>query len=278
MEKNNGISSFAPDEVASWDYAQIWDKFPVPARPSKEELAYLEKDITGKKENKNLLILGSTIEYRSLAKKLGITSYVADFEKSYYEILTKYTDEKFENEHFLETDWLDIDDVDKYDVIIGHRPINVIGQNMLNKFFKVMYCALKPGGVFYCKGNVKYMDDKDRLDELLEKWAFKKDREYPLFSYIEVELYFRCADKDGYVDYSKARKLVNEWFESKKISEKDHGLTKLLVSMSSEARFRGTIYEDEVKLALKDVGFSKEEWITLDKDICQNMPIIRLKK
>jgi hypothetical protein len=33
------------EEEASWDYAEVWSKFPVPARPSKEELAYLETEI-----------------------------------------------------------------------------------------------------------------------------------------------------------------------------------------------------------------------------------------
>lgn len=265
------------DEKASWDYAEIWDKFPVPARPSAEELDYLENEL-GKNPHDKVLILGSTIEYRSLCKKLGIKPYVADFEKSHYEILTKYSDEKFDGEHFLETDWLKLNQKNEYDVIVGHRPYNVIGKDVLPDFFQQIHDALKPGGLFFCKGNVKFEGDKDKLDDLIDKWAFQKNREYPLFSYIEVELYFYCTDDGGYVDYEKARKVVGRWFESKRITEEDFDLIKLLVSMSSEARFRGLIKENELKLVIKEAGFESQEWIILDKEICQNMPLIKLKK
>ena len=271
------FAHFAPDEVASWDYAQIWDKFPVPARPSKEELAFLKKEVVNI-PHKNLLILGSTIEYRSMCKRLGIAPYVADFEKSHYEILTSYAKEKFGNEHFLEVDWLDIKDERKYDIIVGHRPINVIGKEVLQRFFEQMYKALKPGGIFYCKGNILYNKEQEHFNELVDKWAFADKREYPLFSYIEVHLYFHTADKDGYVIYPQARKIVDQLFKDKRCSEEDYNLIKMLVSMSEEARFRGLIHEQEVRDVLDKVGFSQSEWIILDKDICQNMPIIKLKK
>ena len=37
------------------------------------------------------------------------------FDKSIYEVLTSYSKEKFVNEHFIEIDWLDIEDENKYD-------------------------------------------------------------------------------------------------------------------------------------------------------------------
>ena len=263
------------DEIASWDYAKLWDKFPVPARPSKEELYFLGKEIDGMSPTK-ILILGSTIEYRDLCKKKLICPYIADFDRQHYKILTKYSKEKFANEHFLEIDWLKIKDSGKYDMIIGHRAFNVIGKKMMNKFFSNMFKALKPGGVFFCKGNIFYKNQKDNLFELVDKWAFRK-REYPLFSYIEVCLYFHCADKNGYVDYPKATNLMKILYERKKILKEDYGLIKILISMSSEARFRGKISQKEIRTAIKLSGFS-DEWIVLDKTICKNMPIIKLTK
>lgn len=276
-DNKSQFAHFAPDDIASWDYAQIWDKFSVPARPSKEELQFLEKDIASMPHD-NILILGSTIEYRSMCKRLGIAPYVADFEKAHYEILTSYAKEKFENEHFLEVDWLEITDENKYNVIVGHRPINVIGKEVLQRFFERMHKALKPGGIFYCKGNILYNNEQEYFNELVDKWAFAKNREYPLFSYIEVNLYFHTADKDGYVVYPQARKTVDQLLADKRCSQEDYNLIKMLVSMSEEARFRGLIHEKEVRDTINKVGFFKSEWIILDKDICQNMPIIKLKK
>ncbi len=266
------------EEDASWDYADIWDKFPVPARPSREELNYLEKEILAKGNNVNVLILGSTIEYRSLVKKLGISATVVDFSRSIYTTLTKYSHESFDHETFVELDWLEVDYVDAYDVILGHRIFNVIGKGVVQNMFERMYAALKAGGVYYCKGNVQFTNESDKLDALVNEWAYKENRIYPLFSYIEVALYFHCADKNGYVDYTKARTVVNGWIEKKRISKEDYDLISILVSLSDEARFRGLVLEDELKDILKNIGFNKIDWVFLDKDICSNMPIIRLEK
>ncbi len=269
-------SNLTPGDKASWDYAQIWEKFPVPARPSKEELKFLRQELSNLTHD-NLLILGSTIEYRSLCKFFGIRPWVADFERSHYEILTNYAKEKLENEHFLEIDWLKINDENKYDIILGHRAINVIGKEVLQQFFDRMYKALKPGGVFFCKNNILYDGEPDHFVERVDKWAFAKNRTHPLFSYIEVDLYFYTADKDGYVVYPKARKVVDQIFIDKRCSKEDYNLMKMLVSVS-EARFRGLIREKEVQGIIDKVGFSPKEWIILDKDICQNMPILKLTK
>ena len=277
MKQNMRSNNRAPDDAASWDYAEIWDKFPVPARPAKEELTFLEQEMSSKRHD-NALILGSTIEYRALCRRLGIAPYVADFERSHYEILSSYAGEDFSGEHFLEVDWLDLDDKNKYDIILGHRAINVVGKEVLQKFFQLVHRALKPRGIFYCKGNIRYEGEKEKFDEMVDKWAFKKEREYPLLSYIEVPLYFHTADADGYVVYPRARQVVAEMFENKRCTEEDYQLIKLLVSMSDDARFRGLIREREIRAIIAEVGFSKAEWIILDKDICRNMPVIKLTK
>lgn len=269
------------NNLASWSYAQVWDKFPIPARPCPKELAILEKETKKLRvgaRKLNLLILGSTIEYRLLAKKLGIKPYVADFSRENYEALTNYSKEKFEGEHFMQVDWLKIEDKNKYDVILGHRPINVISHTQITEFFERMHRALKLGGIFFCRGNIRFPGDKDNLKELIKKWAFKKDRPYSLFTYIEVKLYFHCADKNGYVDYPKARALVNNWFKHGKISRKDYELAKILVSMSDEARFRGLIEKKEIVCAYKKAGFQNVKWLFTGDEFAQNMPIIRLIK
>lgn len=277
MTDNQNLQQFTNDDVASWDYAQMWDAFPVPARPSKEELAFLEKELQHNPHDR-VLILGSTIEYRSLCKRLGIQPYVADFVRSHYDILTKYANETFEGEHFIETDWLDIDEENTYDVILGHRAINVLGKDVLPTFFEKMHKALKVGGTFYCKGNVFSGDENLNLNQLVETWAFAENRTHPLFSYIEVALYFHTADEDGYVIYPKARELTKKIYEDGKCNEEDYQLIKLLVSMSDEARFRGLIYKKELANILEKLNFTTETWQVLDEEICSNMPILVLKK
>jgi len=266
---------------AEWDYAELWDKFPLPAKPCPEELKIEEEEIRNRQKKGRgieLLILGTTNPYRSLAKKLGINPYVADFSKDNYDSLTAYSDEKFENEHFMLTDWLHIDDKNKYDVMLGHRCFNCIRPGLVKEFFIRMYNALKPGGVFFCRGNVLCPEDEDKLERLVDKWAFKKGRELPLFAYLEVELYFRCADKEGYVDYPKARKKVDVWFAEGRISKEDYKLAKMLVSLPAGTLFRGKVTKEEIESAIEAAGFKSAEWMRVSKDFGGSMPIIKLVK
>jgi len=72
--------------------------------------------------------------------------------------------------------------------------------------------------------------------------------------------------------------VVDQLLKDRRCSQEDYELIKLLVSMSEEARFRGLINEKEVKRAIQAAGFSHQDWIVRDQDICANMPIIKLKK
>ncbi len=267
--------------AAEWDYAELWNQFPVPARPCPEELAIIEEEVRRKMQEDigvKLLILGSTNEYRALAKRLGIVPYVADFSKQNYDALTAYSKEKFDKEHFIQTDWLKIEDENKYDCIVGHRCINCIKPELLGEFFKRMNHALKQGGVFFCRGNVLFPEDKDRLEEIVEKWAFEPNRKQPLFSYLEVELYFRCAYEDGFVDYPKCREKVNGLYEARKMTKKDYELASLLVSFPAGTAFRGKVTKEELEPHLQNAGFKKIEWLFTPQEFSQNMPIIKLTK
>lgn len=281
MARKKVIISEINDTNASWSYAELWDKFPVPARPGKTELAIYEKAIKAKqkqRKEKKLLILGSTIEYRSLCKKLGIIPYVVDFSKENFDSLTGYSKENFKKEHFIKADWLKIKDKNKYDFILGHRPANVIRHDQVGKLFGTMYRALKPGGIFFCRGNVKFPGDLDKLKKLVNKWAFAKNRNYPLFTYLEVELYFHCAGKNGYLSYPKARAVMKKFFEQEKILLKDYRLIKPLISMPAGTKFRGLIKKNELDKVFKKLAFSRIEWLFTPEEFNRNVPIIKLTK
>ena len=80
------------DLGAHWSYAELWDAFPIPSRPDSEELAHEEKYLTRlRPENVSLMILGSTIEYRSLCKRLGIRPHVIDFSRDNFDSLSSYS-------------------------------------------------------------------------------------------------------------------------------------------------------------------------------------------
>jgi SAM-dependent methyltransferase len=269
------------ETTASWSYAELWDKYPIPARPDSEELAIEEKEIiaSGKKpQDINLMILGSTIEYRSLCKKLGIVPYVADFAQENFEALTSYSAEKFEHEHFVEADWLQITYNNFFDYILGHRPFNVIRHDQIVTLFQKMYGSLKSDGVFFCRGNVKFPDHKDQLEAMVDKWAFAENRPYRLFSYLEVALYIHCADENGYLDYPKAREVIKGFYDKGKISEADYKDIQPLISMPAGTKFRSFVAKEELEKDIRAAGFQKIEWLFTSHEFTKNMPIIKLTK
>lgn len=266
---------------ASWSYAELWDKYPIPARPDSEEIEMERNAILNYGTNSSevkLMILGSTIEYRSLCKQLSITPYVVDFAKENFDALTSYSKEKFDKEYFEENDWLQIQHENFFDIILGHRPFNVIRHDQVLVLFEKMFKSLKPGGLFFCRGNVRFSDDSDNLAAIIEKWAFAPSRPYKLFSYIEVSLYAHCADENGYLDYPKARDTIKNFYEQGKINESDYKDIIPLISMPAGTKFRSYIHKDELEGDIKQAGFSSIEWLYTNHEFTKNMPIIKLVK
>ncbi|HIG96114.1 TPA: class I SAM-dependent methyltransferase [Candidatus Woesearchaeota archaeon] len=269
----------ADESTASWNYAEVWDKFPVPARPCPKELGIIKQFLTEQLKTKkqlNVLVLGSTIEYRSLLKSLGITPVIADFSRENFDSLTAYAQEKFEREEFVEIDWLHVNEKETFDVILGHRPINVIRPHEVKLLFSRMHQALKPGGVFFCRGNIRFPGDQDCLEACREKWV-RKERPYPLFTYLEVALYFRCTRENGSINYPQAREIVNQWFREGKITPEDYDHIKILISMGDDAQFF-TLQQEKVLKDLQEVPFQSVEWLFTGDEFTKNMPLIKLTK
>ena len=101
--------------------AEYWHKLPAPARPWLSEVAWFEKYALEKKSQGKLdvLILGSTVEFRSMLHKYGMNVHVVDFSKEFYNILTETQKDKLEytgEEKFYEENWLTMDLEKEFDM------------------------------------------------------------------------------------------------------------------------------------------------------------------
>ncbi len=71
--------------TANWQptKAEFWKNLPAPARPWPSEVDWFEKYALDKKAQgkKDTLILGSTVEFRSMLHKNGMNVHVVDFSK-----------------------------------------------------------------------------------------------------------------------------------------------------------------------------------------------------
>jgi len=236
------------------------------------------RGMSKKPSDMSLMILGSTIEYRSLCRKLGIKPHVVDFSRANFDALSAYSKEKFTDEIFVESDWLQIPFTETFDVILGHRPFNVIRHDQVGVFFKKMHDSLKKEGVFFCRGNVRFPGDQDHLALLVEQWGKAATRPHRLFSYLEVPLYMHCADARGYLDYPKARDVIRKFHEQKFINDSDYEDIQPLISMPEGTKFRSFIAKEELEEHIRAAGFRSIEWLLTSHTFTKNMPIIKLIK
>lgn len=129
--------------------AKDWKNYPAPVRPGLEMAIYekiIRKVLAGNK-NPRILILGSTPEFRDLLLKYKITPICCDVNPEVYKAL-KVLMERSGKELFVESDWLDLDDAHRFDLIMGHNVINMIPINKQGLFIKNIADNLKPDGIF----------------------------------------------------------------------------------------------------------------------------------
>ncbi|OGY46534.1 MAG: hypothetical protein A3A24_03785 [Candidatus Buchananbacteria bacterium RIFCSPLOWO2_01_FULL_46_12] len=71
--------------------AEYWKNLPAPARPWPSEVKWFEKYALAQKAKgfKDVLILGSTVEFRSMLHKNKMNVSIVDFSRDFYRILSK---------------------------------------------------------------------------------------------------------------------------------------------------------------------------------------------
>ncbi|MBN1502105.1 class I SAM-dependent methyltransferase [Candidatus Woesearchaeota archaeon] len=142
MEQNNKSDNFA--EL----FIKRWKQVKPPQRPSREELnfmnCYIEKVKSRKKPK--VLVLGSTPELRDLALKNNADLISCDLNKEIWIAMKGLMKESGE-EAFLHTNWLEIPEDTKFDLILGDGPINMLSAELVNPFFKKVASLLVDNGL-----------------------------------------------------------------------------------------------------------------------------------
>lgn len=166
---------------ANWQptKAEDWKNFPSPARPWPSEVAWFEKYVLEKKKKGkvDVLILGSTVEFRSMCHKNDVNVYIADFSQNFYEILSKQPMTHRGAETFYEVDWRDMDLKKQFDLIFGDWVPGVLHTKDYDVFFKNIVKHLKDDGLFLgrecLRPESKPVDIEKVAKEHYEKYAEK---------------------------------------------------------------------------------------------------------
>lgn len=212
------------------DFAETWLKYwPPPARPTKNRLIFIRKILKEKikkvgKKNFQLLILGSTSEFRDMMIELDISPVVVDFNEANYHILAKkmrHYSKYPKNENFVQSDWLNMKLDKKFDVIITDNGLSMLLKKDSNKFFKNINFHLKDKGVYI--DTIFFQEPKDRTFDIRKEIKKKKNilKEFTLYEAFSATLYLTVYDYKNHVGkMEETPKIIKKLYQEGLITKK----------------------------------------------------------
>lgn len=205
------------------DLAICWTRMVGPSRPTISELAIYTRYIrilqSKLKRRLKILILGSTPEFRDWAFEENMIVTVMDYSKDYHKTISREirhkciveNEEKYEK--FVCKNWLELNDINEYDVIIGDLVIGNISPEKLEEFIFKISNALKKDGVFLGKSffvpkNYKIISPKKLLEN------YYNGPPYHPYSALAFDLTMFSIDNNNMLSfktqYEELAKLRNE--------------------------------------------------------------------
>ncbi len=193
--------------------AAYWKHLPPPARPWPSEVAWFEKYVLEKKKKgkKDVLILGSTVEFRSMLHKNKMKVYVVDFSKKFFKILSKQPMRYKGPEVFYEQNWLTMNLGKKFDLIFGDWVPNVIHSKEYYKFFKQILKHLKPDGLFIGREALRPNQTKVDLKKVLFRHYHNYSAQYSFYESSMHYIYgYRPDPKTAMWNMAKSKQAVED--------------------------------------------------------------------
>lgn len=175
------------------DYADVWDKILPPSKPSQSEIM-IYTDIAHKLKNKlkrkiDILILGSTKEFREWAYEEKMNVTIVDFSKKYHDNISKLIDKNvIKKEKLIIEKWEDINFQEEFDIIIGDSVIGNIAKEKHDEFINKISSALRNNGIFMGKTYLAQTRTKSkRIEEIINEYK-NEYYMYNPFSYLIYDL------------------------------------------------------------------------------------------
>lgn len=205
----------------SWneDFASVWTKTVGPSRPSVSELS-IYTEVAHKLQDKlkrklDILILGSTTEFRDWAYEENFNITVIDANYEYYKEISKYLKHKdiMNIEKVVVCKWEDMDFENDFDIILGDSAIGNIPKDKLEIFIERVEKALRNYGLFLGKS---YFIPNNYIkilpQEIARNYSLTKSYDNP-YSCMIFDLVMYSINMDNMIDfdvlYSELLKLRN---------------------------------------------------------------------
>lgn len=163
---------------ATWNnyLAKTWDLYLPPIRPYNEELdifkQYIVEFINNNKKLPNVLILGSTPEFRDILFEYNIIPTVIDFSKDNYEGMSLLINNKGIDK-FIESNWLDVEkmlDETKFDFVFSEAAFNVLNKESAVKLYKIISNLLNKEGKLIAKEWIRFSNVRPNLNKIVKDY------------------------------------------------------------------------------------------------------------
>lgn len=201
--------------------AEKWTNMVGPSRPTISELAvytkYAHLLMNNKGRRLNLLVLGSTPEFRDWGYEENMHVSVIDSNLDYHVAISRELRHKcivYNNtEKLYIKRWEDMDFEDEFDIIIGDLAIGNVIPAELPNFIKKVSLALKSDGLFLGKSffvpdNYSPITPK----ELVERYNANYSQYHP-YSCLAFDLTMYCINSNHLLDFNYQYNVLKQTYE-----------------------------------------------------------------
>lgn len=133
-----------------WQSMGDWRLVLPPSRPSEEHIEFVRTAAKGLRKDACVAVLGSTVEYRDLLKRLGFVDiFVFDKNPEFFDFSCKLSTEKL-SECYVEGDWLDTlsQYESRFDLVLSHLTTGNVRFDRRMDFFSGVARCLRDRGRF----------------------------------------------------------------------------------------------------------------------------------
>ncbi len=233
---------------ANWQEtkADYWKELPAPARPWPSEVAWFEKyALEKKKEGKlDVLILGSTVEFRSMLHKNGMNVHIVDFSEEFFHVLSKQPMEHKGEETFYEDNWLTMNLGKQFDLIFGDWVPGVLHTSQYDQFFQNIVNHLKDDGLFIGREALFPTEDTD-LEKALERHYKEWEGKYSLYETTLPFLYCCKRNGENMCDLRDATIEIDKAKEKGLIQQKDYDFIMKAFSIETDEPSLSVMQKDD---------------------------------
>jgi ubiquinone/menaquinone biosynthesis C-methylase UbiE len=172
------------------EMAKLWSSYKPPAKPSKNEIKFYEKNLKKiQKQNKDLkvLVLGATPEFRDLLSKYKINTTIVDVNPLSVKAMSSLLKRKNPKEKIVFSDWLNMSfEKNSFDVVFSDSAQDNIRFNEFDDFFRKIRLILKSDGIWFFGGVAvprNFQISFENYLKLYKKYPdkFKDNRNYWLY-------------------------------------------------------------------------------------------------